>query len=300
MQTQFNVLDNELSAIVADKAVISRQAEEGAVTAPASGRVLSVPVTTGSVVLPGETIARIAGGGYFLRLMLPERHAAGITEGDPVIVGARGLLPQGDDNRTLTGTVAKVYPEIREGRVTADVEVEGLGDFFVGERTLVSIPIGMRRTIAVPDNAVVTRHGIDYVTVRRNGVLADVSVVPGERLENGSGFACGDSDRPVLPVIWLWCHESGDRRATDPTVYYIAAGAAVFCSRRSPLAWSHWSTLPREEEPQISVPMVDVHVQANGPEGRGRGRTCHRTARDHPEIRRWHRASLLAKPTMTG
>ena len=187
MQTQFNVLDNELSAIVADKAVISRQAEEGAVTAPASGRVLSVPVTTGSVVLPGETIARIAGGGYFLRLMLPERHAAGITEGDPVIVGARGLLPQGDDNRTLTGTVAKVYPEIREGRVTADVEVEGLGDFFVGERTLVSIPIGMRRTIAVPDDAVVTRHGIDYVTVRRNGVLADVSVVPGERLETEAG-----------------------------------------------------------------------------------------------------------------
>ena len=28
--------------------------------------------------------------------------------------------------------------------------------------------------------------------------------------------------------------------------------------------------IPREEEPQISVPMVDIHVRADGLEGRGR------------------------------
>ncbi len=205
MQTQFSVLENELSAVIADKAVISRQAEEGSVLAPSSGRVLSVPVTAGSVILPGETVARIAGGGYFLRLLLPERHAAGITENDIVTVGARGLFPQSDAKGTLSGRIAKVYPEILNGRVTADVEVDGLGDFFVGERTLVSLPIGERRAIAVPAGAITTRHGIDYVTVVRDGERAEITVVPGEPLETDAGrmmevlTGLRAGDRVVLP-----------------------------------------------------------------------------------------------------
>ena len=49
-----------------------------------------VPRHRGSVVLPGEEIAMIAGGGYFLRLALPERHAGEIVEGvDRRRVGGR-------------------------------------------------------------------------------------------------------------------------------------------------------------------------------------------------------------------
>jgi hypothetical protein len=40
-------------------------------------------------------------------------------------------------------------------------------------------------------------------------------------------------------------------------------------------------TLPREEEPQISVPMVDIMLSAPGPEGRRRGQAGYRTSRDH-------------------
>ena len=43
--------------------------------APGDGRVLTVPVTRGAVVLAGEPIATIGGGGFFLRLAIPERHA---------------------------------------------------------------------------------------------------------------------------------------------------------------------------------------------------------------------------------
>ncbi len=182
LRTGVDVLTNELAAIAADKAVIVRNVEEGAVTAPSAGRVLSVPVTAGSVILPGESIARIAGGGYYLRLSLPERHAGGIVEGEAVTVGARGLAENDQAARMLTGTIAKVYPEIENGRLTADVEVSGLGDFFVGERTLVAIAIGSRRTVVVPPGAIDTRHGIDYVQVRANGRAADVAVVPGELL----------------------------------------------------------------------------------------------------------------------
>ena len=116
----------------ADRAVLVQQQSEGEVLAPAPGRVLTVPVTKGSVIMPGEPIARIAGGGYFLRLSLPERHAGHINLGDDVIVGSRGMTDLTKDAPLGHGKVVKVYPEIDNGNVLADVEVADLGDFFVG------------------------------------------------------------------------------------------------------------------------------------------------------------------------
>ena len=180
LRTTANVLTNELGSIQAERSVVVQQSNEGAVVAPAAGRVLSVPLAKGSVILPGETVATLASGGYFLRLLLPERHAGGIVEGDEVIVGLRGVMPDHAAATSLTGRVAKVYPEIKEGRVHADVEVEGLGDFFVGERTLVSIPIGSRQVIAVPPQAIVTRHGIDFITIIQGQAQIEVAVITGE------------------------------------------------------------------------------------------------------------------------
>ena len=205
LQTQVDVLTNEAGAIEADRAVIAQQMNEGEVTAPESGRVLAVPLTEGSVVLPGEIVARIAGGGYFLRLALPERHAAGISQGDDVLVGKRGLTAASGAAAELIGRLAKVYPQIENGRVIADVEVEGLGDFFVGERTLVSIPIGERTIIAVPPEALSTRHGVDYVTIAADAGATEVSVVPGHihrtdagpRMEILTGLRPGD--RVIVP-----------------------------------------------------------------------------------------------------
>jgi hypothetical protein len=46
--------------------------------------VLRVPVTIGTVVMPGESIATIAANAYLLRIEVPERHARFIRIGDPV------------------------------------------------------------------------------------------------------------------------------------------------------------------------------------------------------------------------
>lgn len=198
-RTQVEVLTNQLAAAEADRAVIAAQSAEGDVLAPAAGRVLRVPVTESSVVLAGEEIALVAGGGYFLRLSLPERHAAEIVEGATVAVGDRpGTGP------SRTGRLAKIYPQIENGRVLADVEVEGLGDYFVGERTLVWIPVGKRTVLAVPPAALVSRHGVDYVRLAGEGG-ADVAVIPGPTVEAGgeqrveilTGLRAGD--RVVLP-----------------------------------------------------------------------------------------------------
>jgi RND family efflux transporter MFP subunit len=197
-QTQFDVLSNQFSAAQSDRAVIVQQTAEGRVLAPASGRVLAVPVTQGSVVLPGEPIARIASNGYFIRLSLPERHAAQLTEGDDVQVGERGLDPASAGKAVASGKLVKVYPEIDNGRVLADVEVKSLGDFFVGERTLVWVPVAKRSVLSVPAAAISTRSGIDYVTLAGG---ASVAVIIGETFEVGgtayveimSGLEAGDT-----------------------------------------------------------------------------------------------------------
>ncbi len=206
-RTQVEVLTNQLAAAEAERAVVVARAGEGEVLAPASGRVLRVPVTQGSVVLPGEEIALVAGGGYFLRLALPERHAAEIAEGETVQVGTRpdaaaaGAAPPD----AQSGRLVKVYPQIEDGRVLADVEVGGLGDYFVGERTIVWIPVGKRTVLSVPPSAVFTRHGVDYVRLAAQGGGIDVAVIAGAafedkgetRLEVLSGLRPGD--RVVVP-----------------------------------------------------------------------------------------------------
>lgn len=205
--SQVDILTNQITAAEAERAVIEQSSREGKVLAPASGRILTIPVTPGSVIMAGEAVARVTGGGYFLRLSLPERHAAEIIEGDTVKVGQR-LVSQASDGSPPVlreGRLVKVYPEISEGRVQADVEIDKLGDYFVGERTLVWIPVGRRTAITIPPEAVITRHGVDYVRLVAEPEPLDVAVILGERviiddnerIEVLSGLR--DGDRILLP-----------------------------------------------------------------------------------------------------
>lgn len=205
-RTAYNVATNQLAAARAQKAVIEQSAREGSVLAPASGRVLTVPVTLGSVVLPGEVIARIAPGPYYLRLSLPERHASQIVQGTTVMVGERGLTQtNGHPVTAHTGKIVKVYPEIQDGRVIADVEVPNIGDYFVKERMLVTVPVAKQTVLGIPPEAVRTVHGVDYVRLVSSHGEMDVAVILGEhyedqgaeRIEVLSGLH--DGDRIILP-----------------------------------------------------------------------------------------------------
>lgn len=171
LRTQVDVVTGQIAALDAQARVVEQQAAEGAVLAPVAGRVLDVPVAQGAVVMPGEAVAHLGGGGIFLRLAVPERHAGDLTEGDAIeIEGAAGMV---------TGRLAKVYPLIENGRVVADVEVEGLTDRFVDARVLVRLPVGERDALMVPEAALVTRGGLDFVAVEGVGLRA---VVPGARI----------------------------------------------------------------------------------------------------------------------
>jgi RND family efflux transporter MFP subunit len=196
LRTQADVLEGQLAAMQAERAVIAQQASEGVVLAPIGGRVLTVPLAAGAVVMPGEAVATLGGGGFFLRLAIPERHAGALREGDEIAIATHST--------ELSGTLARVYPQIENGRVIADVAVDALDDAFVNARVLVRLPVGQRMALLVPEGAVTTRSGLDFVTVE--GAFAGPrAVVPGPRhqteagvmVEILSGLAAGDT--VVLP-----------------------------------------------------------------------------------------------------
>jgi membrane fusion protein, multidrug efflux system len=192
-RTALDVAERTLAAMRSDRDVIMQQAAEGAVLAPGAGRVLTVPVSEGRVVLPGETIATLAEDNYILRLSLPERHARFMRAGDKVLIGARG--DQTEAGETMRqGKVRLVYPEIQGGRVIADVDVDKLGDYFVGERTRVYVATGKREAIIIPAAYVYQRAGVNFVRLKDG---AEIVVQPGETRPDGVEILSGLTDGDV-------------------------------------------------------------------------------------------------------
>ena len=197
LRTTVDVVRGQIATTEAQRDIALQQGSEGKVLAPGDGLVLTVPVTLGAVVLPGEPIATIGSGGFFLRLAVPERHASSLKEGDEIRITSQG--------EAGAGRIAKLYPQITNGRVVADVEVEGLETAFVDARVLVELPVGSREALLVPAAAVSTRSGLDFVAVELEEGEAERVVILGERVtQNGTemvevltGLAAGD--RLVTP-----------------------------------------------------------------------------------------------------
>lgn len=193
MQTEVSVTENQIRSAEAERSVLTEQMGQGDVLAPSSGKVLGVPLTRSAVVMAGETVATIGGGGFYLRLAVPERHAEFLKQGASISIEAAG--------HTLSGTLAKIYPLIASGRVTVDVEVANLSTDFVGNRVLVQLPVGERRALLVPAGAIATRAGLDFVSVRQDGKAVERTVIPGAvimregkaEIEVLTGLAEGDT-----------------------------------------------------------------------------------------------------------
>ena len=197
LQTEVDVIRGEIRSLESERLIVEQQVDEGAVLAPEGGVVLSVPVSRGSVITPGEAVAVIGGGGVFLRLAIPERHAETLAEGDVIELGAE---PDRATERR-TGRLVKLYPQIEGGRVQADVEVEGLDARFVGRRIPVRLPVGRRSALLVPDETVEQVGGLDFVRVESvEGEQLRRTIVPGRTVrmdgetwrEVLSGLTAGD------------------------------------------------------------------------------------------------------------
>jgi len=197
IKTNADVLQHQIDSMRSQRAVIAQQTKEGQVLAPKDGRVLTMSAIPGSVVMAGEAIARIAAGAAYLRLSLPERHAALLAVGAPVAMAPRGLDGIAVADKLRKGRIVKIYPEIDNGRVTVDAEVDDLDGYFIGERVQIFAPIGERRALLIPRDAIITRSGVDYVRILRPEGALDVAIVAADAHEEGmaealTGLNAGD------------------------------------------------------------------------------------------------------------
>jgi RND family efflux transporter MFP subunit len=175
LRTDVDVARNQITAAEAQKSVIVQQEAEGTVLAPLDGRVLTTPVTRNGVVMAGEAVATVGGGGFYLRLAVPERHAAGLEQGAEI----RVTTEKGE----MSGRLAKIYPQIENGRVVADVDATGLDTAFVDARVLVELPVGKRAVLLVPASAVNNRFGIDFIRVDTSQGPVERAIVTGGQVE---------------------------------------------------------------------------------------------------------------------
>lgn len=197
-QRDYNVALNSQKAAATERDVLRKQISEGQVLAPVAGRILKVPVTAGTVVMPGETLATVAEGNYILRLEVPERHARFLKAGNPV----RLDRPELAGTPSATGKITLIYPQIENGRVIADAAVEGLDDYFVGQRVRVWISAGERTGFIVPPEYLAVRYGVDYARIgTESGAAMDVPVQRGRVTPGGIEILSGlrDGDTLVRP-----------------------------------------------------------------------------------------------------
>lgn len=175
------------STAKAHYAAASAVTGQGAVVAPATGRVLRADIPAGAPVAPGMAIAVITAGPVVVRLEMAE------TLADKVRVGARVTADGGK-----TGTITRIYPAVTAGQVMADASIAGIDDRLIGRRVAARVETGTRKALLVPAGYVTRRYGIDYATVLMpDGGAAQVPVqttaAGAGTVEILSGVVAGDT-----------------------------------------------------------------------------------------------------------
>ena len=181
-RTALDVLRRNLASAEAERRALAARESEGRILAPADAHVTDVNVVQGSVVSPGDVLASFATVNGIVRLALPERHAATISEGETISL----RLPSRSDE-IRTATIMRVYPELRQGSVIADATVQGGLTALFGERVDVLAPVGERRAIRIPKEYVSTRFGVDFVRVAVGERFVDAPVALAAPLVDDKG-----------------------------------------------------------------------------------------------------------------
>lgn len=189
-----------LAAARAQRSASAELGAQGAILAPASGRVLVADVPLGSVVTAGQSVARITAGPTVVRLQLPEAQARALRLGDEVGISIDG------GSAAATGRITQIYPSVVAGQVVADVTAAGLPQDMVGQRATVMVRVGERRALVAPRRYVSTRFGVDYARlVGADGIASYTPVQTragpsADEVEILSGLRSGDVLTPPEPV----------------------------------------------------------------------------------------------------
>lgn len=198
VEAQARSASANLAAALAQRSASAELGAQGAIMAPAAGRVLIADVPVGSVVMPGQSLAKITAGPMVVRIELPEGQAGSLKVGDTVRLAPedlRGLASQ--------GLVTQVYPSVEAGQVTADLSAPDLPRDLVGKRVRAWVKVGTRQALIAPKSYVSTRYGIDYARlIRADGMASETPIQTtagptADTVEILSGLRAGDVLAPA-------------------------------------------------------------------------------------------------------
>ncbi|MCW3846008.1 efflux RND transporter periplasmic adaptor subunit [Sphingomonas sp. LB-2] len=168
-QAAARTADAQVKAAQAQMSASAESSRQGAILAPATGRILRADIPQGSVVAPGMSVATVTSGPPVLRIDVPQSLAKQLRVGTRFMIRDQAGLPD------AAGTVTQLYPAASGGRVRAEAEMPQLATDLIGRRVSVLLDVGSRPGIVVPRRFVSTRYGVDYVDVAgKDGVTSMV------------------------------------------------------------------------------------------------------------------------------
>ena len=211
----------------------------------------------------------IAQQNFKLRLRVPERHARFLKAGDKIRVDGAEF----GDQSPKSGMIDLVYPQIEDGRVIADATVENLGEYFVGDRLRVWISGGERKAFVIPPD--LRHHALRHRLRPDPRGQSHRQRAGAARAESGRApiFPAASKSCPASAPVTSWCSLNLGLSGRLTRAFITSPLTPLFLLAALAFGIVALISLPREEEPQISVPMVDIHVSADGLQADGRGRS---------------------------
>ena len=173
-----------------------QQLADTVVTAPIDGAVSERRTSVGEFLAAGAPVGTIVKiHPLRLRLPVPERDAAGVVVGQPVVVAVEGATGE------HRGRIARISPSIVEQNRTLLIEAEipnPAAALRPGAFAKADIVVsGAVRVVTVPADSVTTFAGVEKVLTVNKGRTAELRVQTGRRLgehvEILSGLAAGQS-----------------------------------------------------------------------------------------------------------
>lgn len=189
---QVEQAESEYQAALSAEAAAQSQSD-GRILAPQSGLLTELSAVSGSIVMPGETVAVVAVEPLLVELDIPERHARLLQLNDNIpltVSSATGA------SQNLSGKVSRIYPEIHNGLLTVNLTVENLENLKVGEKILAHLKTGTRQGILVPTSYLIHRNGLTFARLQSG---TEIVVQPGpSRADSTTEILTGLNGNDVL------------------------------------------------------------------------------------------------------
>lgn len=177
---------NAVEAAAAEIDTLLARRKRGEVLAPAMGWVIEVLPTAGSAMQPGGLIARIAAAPAVIRVAVPERHLGRLQQATALTLETTSGPQQVE--------LVKLYPDVRQGRVEADLRLpDNQQALPVGRRVPVRLTLDEVEHLLVPERLISVRHGLTFVNRAEQGrTLVQLGARRGDRMIVLSGLRAGD------------------------------------------------------------------------------------------------------------